>query len=274
VTNPFAQNVPAQEASAQPNNPFAGAQQRPPAQTYPPQQPAQAYAPQQPQAYVPPTQSPYSNPYGVAPGAQNSPAVYGGPQQQPQAYTPMPQGAPPALDPSMINAAPPPPPSADGKGAKLENMYGRLVLFFPHSRESKPKNPGFITDQDRASGNLMQDQVTATIVVIDDGRGGYSPVQWGGDLTRNQPHTDTAQLPYIRRGMWISQTKLIAQLTPFLPQGPGAAPGLVIGRPVKSGPERNSPWYLQAPTEADTAAARNYLDLVRTGQVPHPLAAA
>jgi hypothetical protein len=172
----------------------------------------------------------------------------------------------------MLNAAPPPPPSADGKGAKLENMYGRLILFFPLSRETKPKNPSFITPEDRASGNVMQDQITATIVVIDDGQGGYSPVTWGGDPMRNVPPSDSAALPYIRRGMWISQTKLIAQLAPYLPQTPGGLGGLVYGRPVKSGPERNAAWYLQTPTDADTAAARNYLNLVAQGQVPHPLA--
>lgn len=260
MTNPFAQNVPAAEHQAPPqgapSNPFAGAAPQPV-----PAQPA-------PQAYAPPAQQPYQ-----VPPAPNG--YYGQPapqQPQQQAYAPVPQAAPPALDPNALAAAPPPPPAADGKGAKFENLYGRLVLLFPLSRESKPKNPRFITDQDRASGNLMQDQITATIVAIDDGRGGYAPVTWGGDPMRNVPPTDTAPLPYVRRGMWISQSRVIAQIAPFLPQTPGAPGGMVFGRLVKTGPEHNAPWFLQSPTEADTAAARNYLQLVASGQVPHPLA--
>lgn len=267
MTNPFAQPAPAQPQQGNPyaqpaqqpqpgDNPYAQPQQQPPAQGGNPFGPGVPAAPPQQQA---PATS-----YGTGPYAQTVP--------QQHAYAPAPQTAPPALDPSMLNSAPPPPPSADGKGAKLENIYGRLVLFFPLSRETKPKNPRFITDQDRATGNLMQDQVTATIVVLDDGQGGMSPVQWGGDPSRNQAHTDTAPLPYVRRGMWISQSKLIAQLAPYLPQTPGGTPGVVVGRPVRSGPEHNAPWHLQAATDQEIATARMYFDAVAAGQQPHPLA--
>jgi hypothetical protein len=271
--NPFAPNVPAQPQQ-QGGNPFAQPQQQPqaPAQQPPAGNPFAAPAPQQPAP----------NGYYAQPAPQQ-PQAY--PQQQPYQPHPAPQGpygqtatqqqaAPPALDPNALSAAAPPPPSGDAKGAKLPDMYGRLVVIFPLSFEQRPKNPGFITPQDRANGNLMQDQITATVVVIDDGRGGYSPISWGGDPMRNIPPTDTVALPYVRRAMWISQSKLIAQLRPYLPQTPGAAPGMAVGRVLKAGNEANSPWYLSTATDDEVAHARLYLNLVAQGQVPHPLAPA
>jgi hypothetical protein len=263
--NPFAPNVPAQQ-QPQGGNPFA----QPASQ---PQQPQQ-----QPAAnpFAAPAQQPQQAPYGQP---QQQPAYGGGYPQQaaPNAYAqPQQQAAPPAaLDPSALNAAPTPPPSGDGKGAKFPDMYGRLVIMFPLSFEQRPKSPQFLTQQDRSNGNLMQDQITTTVVVLDDGRGGFSPISWGGDPMRNVPPTDTVALPYVRRAMWISQTKLIAQLRPYLPASPGAAPGMIFGRVLKAGNEHNSPWYLSSDvTEADTQLARTYLNLVAQGQVPHPLAPA
>lgn len=258
MTNPFAPAVPAQEQQApqQPpapaGNPFAAPQQQ----------------------AAPAVQQPQQNPYG-----QQAPQAYAGPQQgapmgypnQPMQQTYTGQAAPPALDASRLGAAPPPPPDG-GKGAKLDQMYGRLVLAFPLSFEQRPKNPKFITDADRASGNLMQDQITATVVVLDDGRGGFSPIAWGGNPSMNQPHTDQAPLPYVRKAMWISQSKLIAQLRPNLPQQPSGVPGMVLGRVAKTGPEQTAAWFLQPATDADLQLARTYLNLVGSGQYEHPLA--
>lgn len=270
--NPFAPAVPTQQPQ-QGGNPYGQPQQQPPV--------GNPYGqPQQPQQGNPYGGAPAPAPYGQP---QQQPAPYGQPQQPPaygqqapNAYAPQqqPAAAPPALDPSMMNAAPPPPPTGDGKGAKWPDMYGRLVAVFPLSFEQRPKNPQFITQQDRASGNLMQDQVTATVVVLDDGQGGFSrPVTWGGNPMRNIAPTDSAPLPYVRKAMWISQSRMVGQLKPYLPQAPGGLGGLVYGRVLKAGNEHNSPWYIGQPTEADTAMVRQYLDAVAQGAVPHPLAA-
>lgn len=288
VTNPFEQNVPQQAPRQQPANPFGNppaptaaggpaSPQNPFGQGVPTQPQSQQQAPQ---AYTPPA-NPYANPYGVAPGAQQAPAVYGGPQQAQQQYPagyPAPQAAP--SHPVATGYAPPlgelsaagVAPSGDGKGAKLANMYGRLVIMFPTSHEMKPKNPRFVTPEDQAAGRVTEERVTTTVVVLDDGRGGMSPITWGGSAMPPVPDTDSAPLPYVRKGMWISQSRIVAQLKPHLP-APGGAPGMVIGRLYKAGNEHNSPWYLSSEvSEADLALGNAYRDLVGQGRYPHPLA--
>jgi hypothetical protein len=277
VTNPFAPAVPAaeQQQPAQASQQQAPAAQNPFQQGYsstgrhesvsPMQHVQQTYAQQQaPQAYAPPA-NPYAQPQQAAPMGYPNQPTYAAPSPA--------AAAAPALDRSRLGAAPPPPPSGDGKGAKWSDMYGRLVLVFPLSFETKPKNPRFITDVDRAAGNVMQEQITATVVVLDDGQGGNTPISWGGSPMPPVPPTDHAPLPYVRKAMWISQSKIIAQLKPNLPTVPSGAPGMVLGRVFKAGNEHNSPWYLEPATEVDITRAGQYLDLVAAGTFPHPLAA-
>ena len=293
--NPFAQNVPAQQqaqpATAAPN-PFAQQQAAPPAapQGNPyaqaqqhVQQPVQAYAPPAAPQQAPPAQG-APNPFAqqqAAPQRQYAPPAapqgpYGqtaAPQQQ---YAPAPQQGPaPALGTAT---APPPPVAGGGKGAKLPDMYGRLVLVFPLQLQRVPKNAKYITDADRAAGNLDQDRMTATVIVLDDGQGGMQPIAWGGNphALGGSPHTELSPLPYVRKGMWLNQSQVIGQLSPYLPGrergGPNGAPGAAVGRLVKTGPEQNAPWYLTTPTEAELSLANTYLNLVGQGQYPHPLA--
>jgi hypothetical protein len=251
MTNPFAPNVPAQPAQQpQGGNPFA--------QPAAPQQPAYAPpAPQQPQYAPPAPQQP-----AYAPPAPMQP------QQQPYA----PQNQTPAFGPITVNAAPPPPPTGDGKGAKFENLYGRLVMMFPLSVSTEQRNPQFVTAEQRAAGNTTEERLVATIVVLDDGQGGMQPVQWGGNPAMNQPHTDSAPLPYVRKAMWVSQSRIVGQARPFLPQQPGGAPGALVGRLVRTGPERNAPWYLTTATPQEIELAQTYIGLVQAQQYPHPLA--
>lgn len=258
--NPFAPAVPAQPEPAVPQqapaapaavNPFA--QQQPPAP-----QPVQAYAPPAAPAQAPQTApNPFASP--AAP-AQPAPAA-------------APGYAPPALNSAGLSAAPPPPPGG-GRGADLKAMYGRLVLCIPQHIEQVPRNPQYITEAQRAAGNTMQERMTVTVVVLDDGQGGMQPIQYGGDLTAlpQKPHTESAPLPYVRKGMWINQSRLIGQLRPFLPATPGGQPGMTTGRVAKTGPANNDPWYLISANEQELALARQYLDLVAAGQYPHPLA--
>jgi hypothetical protein len=192
----------------------------------------------------------------------------------PQQWT-APAGGPPALGSA---SAPPPPAPSGGKGAKLPDMYGRLALIFPHVVQTVPRNASFITDEQRARGDVNQDRMTATVVVLDDGRMGMTPIAFGGNphALGGKPHTESAPLPYVRKGMWINQSKLIQQLSPYLPgrelASPSGAPGAAVGRLVKEGPETNAAWYMTTPNEAELGLANAYLGLVAEGQYPHPLA--
>lgn len=243
ASNPFAQAAPAPAAPAAPANPFGGGVPAAPAQ-------------------------PYGS--GQWQGQQAAPAA-----PAPQA-APVAAAAPPVLDPNALGAAAPPPASY-AKGPELADMYSRLVLIFPLSLEiGVPRNPKFISEADRLKGNTTQDRLTATLVILDSGPG--TPpggmISWGGNphALGGSPHTNHDPLPYVVKGKWISQSKLVAQCKPFLPQAPGAPAGMVAGRLAKEGPEANAPWYLVAATDAELDLARTYLRLVGQGQYPHPLA--
>jgi hypothetical protein len=275
MTNPFAAPAPQQPAEQQApaGNPYA-APAAPPAQPPAGGNPFAPSVPQQPVA--PPAQAP-GNPYaqqGYAPPAQ--PAGYP-PAAAPQQYAPQAQQAPAAAPPpplGQVNNAPPPPPSGERGGAKFAHMYGRLVLLFPMSISERPKSPQYITQEDRAAGRLTQPTLTATVVVLDDGQGGNAPIRFGGDPAAFPPvpDTETAPLPYVRKAMWISQSKVIEQCRPFIPASPGVAPGMVCGRLLKAGPRQNDPWYIEAADAAGLERANQYLALVQAGTFPHPLA--
>lgn len=288
--NPFAQAVapaePAQPAPAQQQAPAANpyAQQAAPAPQQQAPNPFGQGVPQQapaaPQAYAPAPAAPQSYPqpqYGQL-QQQGAQMAYAPPAPAPQAYAPQQQAAPtappPALDPSMLRGAPAPV-VGEGRGAKLAHMYGRLVLVFPLSIARKPRNPQFITPEQRQRGDLEQEQVTATFVVLDDGQGGMQPIRFGGDPSAFPPIADTesAPLPYVRKGLWVTQSRVISQLRDFLPNvATGQPGGMVCGRMVKTGPQRNDPWYITAATEQELGLAGQYMQLVAAGQFPHPLA--
>lgn len=255
MTNPFEQQAPA--APAQQPNPFG--------QATPVQQQAQ---PAQPQWLAQPT---------AVEQASYAPAQpqYAPVQQQPQYAAPAPvqqQAAPLAIDPGQLRSvgAPPPPAST---GPSFPDMYGRLLLIFPISVENVPKRTEHVTPEQRARGDVNQDRLTANVVVLDDGRGGMAPVQWGGSAMPPKPPTDSAALPYVRKAMWIFGARIIPQLRPFLPTTPGGAPAMGLGRLTKAGPNQNDSWYLLDATQADLDLAGAYLRLVTSGQYPHPMAA-
>jgi hypothetical protein len=254
----YAPQQPAPAAPQQQPNPFGpGVQQQAPAPAAP-----QAYAPAPQQQYAAPAQQQYAPPPAAPAPQQSAPAgQYNGP----------------ALDLSGLRSADAPPPVGDGNGAKLADMYGRLVLVFPHTVETRNRNPQYITAEQRQQGRLTEELVTATVVVLDMGpgtspSGGY--IDFGGAPHElpSRPHTERAPLPYVRKAMWITQSRLVAQLKPFLPQSTGGTQGMAAGRLTKAGPERNSPWYLEGATEPELALCRTYMGLVTQGQYPHPLA--
>jgi hypothetical protein len=256
--NPFGAGVPqqapqpAQAAPAPPNS-------------YPQPQygQLQQQAAQMAQPYAPPAPNYAGSPYNPSPVQQYAP------QQQAAPAGPPPQ----ALDPSLLRGAPTPV-VGEGRGAKLVHMYGRLVLIFPLSITRKPRSPQFITADQRNRGDLDQEQVTATFVVLDDGQGGMQPIRFGGDPSAFPavPDNESAPLPYVRKGLWVTQSRVIGQLRDSLPAGPGQPGGMVCGRMVKTGPQRNDPWYVTTATEQELALAQQYMQLVAAGTYPHPLA--
>jgi hypothetical protein len=273
MSNPFATGVPTEAQPAAPANPFAGAAPAAPAATAPAQAPANPYAQQQAapaaQQYAQP------NPYAAPAQQQYAPPAPAAPQQQ---YAAPAQQAPAAVPQFGTAQAAPPPVVGEGRGAKLPDMFGRLVLLFPLSLSRVPRNPQYITAEQRAAGNVEQDRLTATVVVLDAGAvGRMDAIQFGGApyALPPTPHTDSAPLPYVRKGMWINQSRLISQARDFLPGaamgGPNGAPGMIAGRVHKAGPNQNDPWYLIAATPDEVALANKYLELVQQGVYPNPL---
>lgn len=274
--NPFARPAEQpQQPAAQPASPFPA---QPAVNPYgPPQQPTQPTQPTQP-AYAPPAPA---TPYGTGPYAQTVP-------QQPAPATsygsPWPAGSVPAQAPNApafgSQIAPPPPPAPSGeKGADLKAMFGCLVLWMPTALETVQKQPKFITDEQRRNGQTTQRRMTATVVVLDNP---HEPgvLRHGGDPYglpgQAKPHPDVDALPYVRRNMWINQGKIVQQLEGFLPGGVNAprdgSQGMTVGRVNKVGPAQTDPWFLDDPTPADMTLAGQYVEAVRAGHLPNPLA--
>lgn len=216
---------------------------------------------------------------------QQAPAAPGNPFAAPAPTAPQGYGTGLGIQTAPAPAAPAPTlnlgglrsaaaPVVGGTGAKLKDMFGRLVLIFPLSIQRVPRAAQYITAEQRARGDVDQDRLTATVVVLDDGQGGQQPIAWGGDpyALPATPHTNSDPLPYVRKAMWINQSRLISQLRDSLPIGPGEAPGMVAGRVTKAGPNNNDPWYLIGATEAEVTLVRQYLEAVQAGHFPHPLA--
>jgi hypothetical protein len=230
------------------------------------------FAPAQPAAPAGPV-NPFAQPAPAAPQGLGTPQAGQSVQQHNFVPVAASAAAPPAFDFSRLASAPAPV-VGEGKGAALADMYGRLVLFFPLSISRVARRTEYITAEQRARGDLDQEQLVATVVVLDDGQGGMQPIAYGGKpyAIPSTPHTDQAPLPYVRKAMWVKQTRLISQLRDSLPAAPGGAPGMIAGRLNKTGPAQNDPWFLVGATEAEVALVRQYLELVQANQYPHPLA--
>lgn len=232
------------------------------------------FLPAQPQQQAPAPATPTGNPFAAP--APATPQGYGtalGVQAPVQQYAPQAPATPaPGFDLSRLASASVPI-VGEGRGPKHKDMYGRLLLFFPLSEENVPRKPEYITPEQRAKGQLTQQQITATVVVLDDGKGGQEPIGWGGNpyVPGGQPHTDFAPLPYVRKAMWWNQTRILSQLRPALP-GPDGRPGMIAGRLAQTEPRQNAPWYLIGATEPEVTLVRQYLEAVQAGHFPHPLA--
>jgi hypothetical protein len=232
-------------------------------------QPQQAPAPQAPQPYAPPaaSQQPQGNPY--AQPQQPAPQAYAPPAapQQPQ-YAPTPQGWPQGAAPAAAGGGglvarpggfitPPPPSSGGGARPRLLDLYGRLLLVLPE-HIARGVASRFVNNQGQPQ---VQDKLTATVIVLDGG-----PLAFGGEPEKGPvgkgQHTQSVDVPYVIKGMWINQSKLIEQLEEALAMRLRGEPGLALGRLWKVGQAQNDPWVLAAPTPEDAAVYDRYVSQV------------
>lgn len=249
--------------------PAPAPQQQPAPQQYGPPAPQPQYAPpapaQQPQAYAPAPQQ-YAPP-APAPQAYAPPQQYA-PAPAPQAYAPTAQGWPQGAAPAAAGGGalvarpgqfvtPPPPSSGGGARPRLLDMYGRLLLVLPE-HIARGVASRFAN---RDGSPQTQDKLTATVVVLDGG-----PLAFGGEPEKGPAgkgqHTQQVDVPYVVKGLWINQSKLIEQLEEALAMRLRGEPGLALGRLWKVGNAQNDPWVLAAPTAEDAALYDHYVSQV------------
>jgi hypothetical protein len=145
----------------------------------------------------------------------------------------------------------PPPPSANSGGGqpKVADLQGRLLLILPERIEygipSRFMNNGV---------PQVQDRLTATVIVLDGGPLNWTPSR-NGQL--GQPRSE--QVPYVIKGMWIPQSKLIEQLQEALGVRQSGGPGLALGRLWKAGVGQNDPYVLATPSPQDSALYDQYV---------------
>jgi hypothetical protein len=208
-----------------------------------PQQPAgNPFAPtpgvQQPNPYQ---QQPAPQQYAPAPAPQYT--------QQPQQYAaaPAPAAPVPVATPGAYMAPPPPTESGSSNKPRIADLQSRLLIVMPEKVERQvPSN---------RAGFDPQDRMTCTVVVLDGG-----PLQWGG-LTPNSQRMNE-QVPYVIKGLWIRQTKLVSQLEDALALRLQGGPGLVLGRLWKTGTAQNDPYVLATPSPDDARLYDQYVSQV------------
>lgn len=218
-----------------------------------PQPTAPAPAPQ-PNPYAQPPAQPQGFPYGGAPAAL-PPNPYAQPSVQPQYGAPgqdggffWPAGATtgaPGLvaQPGQFNRPLPPAEGGSG-GPRIKDLQGRLLLVLPEKTEMK-------THEKYGTSET----VIATVIVLDGG-----PLYWGG-ATPQQPRQQ-GDVPYVIKGLWIQQTKIIGQIREALNTRMAGGPGLVLGRLWKAGNEHNAPYILADPTDQDVQYYNAYVSQV------------
>jgi len=229
MTNPF---LPAQP----------GPQQQPPA--------GNPFAAPAPQHYTQQPQQTPGNPYTSALAGVGAPASNGG--------SPWPAGATGGA-PNMQAVAgqfstPPPPSESSGGGMpKVSDLQGRLVIILPERLERGI--PSRFTD--RATGQpQLQDKMTATVIVLDGGPLHWTPSRNG----QPQPPRVEHNMPMVIKGLWITQSKLIEQLTEALTlRQQGNPRGLALGRLWKAGTAQSDPYVLAPANPQEVALYDQYV---------------
>lgn len=226
----------------------------------------------QPNPYGPPQpQNPYGqpqsqqappNPFGpgaapaYAPQAPVATPVYAPPTQ----YAGNPAGAGLTAQPGQFMRPSAPPAGGNGDMPRMQHLAtGRALLILPESIERN--RPGKARQGD-LPGAVPQpyDRITATVVVLDGG-----PVQWGG--TSPQDPVKSGLVPFVIKGMFITQKNVVAQLQEALQVRQAGGPGLLVARLWKTGPEQNAAFVLQDPDEAAVQAYNAYVSQVNPFQL-------
>ncbi|HEX8005208.1 MAG TPA: hypothetical protein VF482_02130 [Trebonia sp.] len=140
------------------------------------------------------------------------------------------------------------------RGPRLREMYRRLILIIPGKLETVPnrlsKTPG-----------ETQERMTADVIVLDGG-----PINYGGkpEAKIPVPHDKVANVPYVAKAMFISGVGLVSQCRDALDRRRQGLPGMVLGRLTvgEASGDKEPPWLLEPPTDADKALARQYLSTV------------
>lgn len=158
-------------------------------------------------------------------------------------------------------------PQIDDPGAiggvrpRIADLRGRCVIVQPLSIARNV--PG-------VQAGTTQDRITANIFVLDGG-----PLEFGGKPEKYVPHTLVVSTPYLAEGVYISQTNMVAALTPSLPSPQKPQGGLVIGvisQGRASKPEHNPPWNLVVlePNDPRRGLASHMLQQFFTGAFVNP----
>lgn len=152
-----------------------------------------------------------------------------------------------------------------GLSPAVRELEGRVVFIQPTRIEYQV--PG------RGAASKPQDRVTCDITVVDGG-----PLIFGAKMQPvPTPATHQTQVPCTFTGVFISNTNMVAALTPALP-APGQGPKLVLGvieRGITNTAGNNPPWNLRQLDPADPrrglASAVLSSIIQRTFQNPEPV---
>lgn len=206
-----------------------------------------------------------SNPFGGNP--------FGGTATQAPPAVPVTQPRDPFAGQASVGAgedpfgAPRPP---RGNAPAIADLYGCLLLISPHKLEE-----GIASRFKDDKGNaVVQDRMTADIVVLDGGEHPNGQVPWGGkpyaqNPAERRPHDRVFITPDKIGGAYISQKALVSQLSDALAvyraKGAGQVGTMVLGRLAQGQVGSNGgnpPWILSAfdtLTDADKQKARAWL---------------
>lgn len=192
-----------------------------------------------------PQQAPTYNPQQQSAATYPAPAAYAPPQQ----YSAPQPGVMVAV--AGAYATPPPPVLSEGDIDRppVKALVRRLLIIVPKLIER-----GLVSRKllDKEGNAKIQDRLTADVIVLDGG-----PLFWGGNTPGAQQFNE--QVPYVIKGMWLSQRSLIQQSEGALAarERGDAANALVLGRLWQAGSEQNSPYVLAPPDPATDLPAFN-----------------
>jgi hypothetical protein len=120
------------------------------------------------------------------------------------------------------------PAAVGGTRPAIRDLVGRTVVIRPTRYE--PNAPAIKPGE-------TQERITADILIVDGG-----PLDFGGNLvTANKPHTYRVATPYLARGVYISNTNIVASVK----DSTGKAPVLgSIAMGITNTPGNNAPYNL------------------------------